>query len=244
MMEKGLTALHLATKEPYPIVVEILLKNEALREVRTEDGETPLHIAARLGYTEVVSLLLAHEANLESVMNDGRGPLHLTAQMGSIDVARVLLDYRANTSIVEHNGQMPLHYAAYFGRANIVELLLESGAAPDVKTSKGSTAYDIAERMGHKDVMAALAAVDTGVQQFKAERKVHTEFVTPAGADDGASSATRKSLVADGNLGNAPLDAPLTTSIGGLGVVMRTKVEVSSKQKLVKQKSVKTGKAV
>lgn len=50
----------------------------------------------------------------------------------------------------------PLHTAAEAGKLDVVRFLIEKGADTEIKDSKGRTARECAERMGHPDVMNVL----------------------------------------------------------------------------------------
>lgn len=97
--EEGRYALHLASENGHPLVVQMLLEAGALHDPTAQDQEdvaTPLHLAAYYGHPQVVNLLVAGGAFHDQAMTDtGVTPLLLAAQNGHLEVVRSLLEFRA-----------------------------------------------------------------------------------------------------------------------------------------------------
>lgn len=68
----GRTALHQATKQDKPQLIELLLSHKANIDAQDEDGYTPLHIAAQQNHLKSVQLLLDKGANSNLPDNHGK----------------------------------------------------------------------------------------------------------------------------------------------------------------------------
>ena len=129
MLQRGETALHMATRAGQVEVVRCLLRNEAMVDSRArvrqhftvctlstcfcycwettrgvplchlQEDQTPLHIASRLGKTEIVQLLLQHMAHPDASTINGYTPLHISAREGQVETASVLLEAGASHSL-------------------------------------------------------------------------------------------------------------------------------------------------
>lgn len=62
-MQKGNTALHIASLAGQELIVIILVENGANVNVQSLNGFTPLYMAAQENHESVVRYLLAHGAN-------------------------------------------------------------------------------------------------------------------------------------------------------------------------------------
>lgn len=66
LIQNGLTALHLASKEGHTDVVRELIKRGASVKMVTKKGNTALHIASLAGNFDVVKLLIEYGANVNA----------------------------------------------------------------------------------------------------------------------------------------------------------------------------------
>lgn len=121
-----------------------------------EDNWTPLHCAAWSGHTECVRILLLSEANVNALNNRKSTPLHLAAQWDYIDCLKVLIEHHAIIDPYSVSHWTPLHYAAKWGNAECAQLLLQHGATIDAITNDCKTAKDLAQGIGHANVVKAL----------------------------------------------------------------------------------------
>ncbi len=87
----GESALHLATLDPNPAMLELLLLDRgADANLKDRKGSLPLHAAAEGGYLELVRLLLPRTADPQSKNGDGHSAADYAGRRGFRDVERVL----------------------------------------------------------------------------------------------------------------------------------------------------------
>ncbi|CEP01139.1 hypothetical protein PBRA_008451 [Plasmodiophora brassicae] len=146
------TALHWATTDNHPEVVELLLSIPGVIVTdfprNPHDFVSPLQYAAHHGYTRLVELLLRFpDIEVDAGAGIGLGTaLHLDAAKYDDDersdgtgIVTLLIDHGADVDAVDGGGSTPLHYAAQYGRTDIVEELLKSGANINRQNKQGRT---------------------------------------------------------------------------------------------------------
>jgi ankyrin repeat protein len=84
--------------------------------------------------------------------------LHYAATSGNPQVVQLLLEHYAYIDAESPNGSTPLMMAAMYGSAEAVRVLLDAGADATVKNAIGLTALDFAQKAGHEDAVALIAA--------------------------------------------------------------------------------------
>lgn len=95
----GNNALHLATQEQYPDIVECLIHSDSdLKSIfdinaQNNSGWTPLHLAARSGRLITVQILLRNGASISSVNSSEETALHISAYQGHKYVVNELIDH-------------------------------------------------------------------------------------------------------------------------------------------------------
>ena len=77
-------------------MAELLIRNGADVNAKSDDGYTPLHMAAGSGFVDVVHVLLAKGATVDAADNAGSTPLKDAAFMGRADVVKALLAAKAD----------------------------------------------------------------------------------------------------------------------------------------------------
>ncbi len=74
------TAVHMACKDGYADIVQVLADHSADLEVKDRTGRTPLHIACEYGQAKCVNLLLKYNVKSLEVQDGlGRNPFHLAS---------------------------------------------------------------------------------------------------------------------------------------------------------------------
>ena len=141
----GQAALHNASFENHPDIVELLLDHGADIEMLTSPDQmrpsykpffqsTPLMKACRFRSLSTVKLLLDRGANVHAKDSNGDTPLHEACRTGdSTDeknvVVEELLAYGADPNVKNNNGVTPLDYASWMDSKNggftkIIDILM------------------------------------------------------------------------------------------------------------------------
>ncbi|XP_074549221.1 transient receptor potential cation channel subfamily A member 1b [Halichoeres trimaculatus] len=123
--ERGLTPLHLASKEGHTKVVQLLLRKGALFHSDYK-GWTCLHHAAAAGYTQTMDILLSANLKLlDKIDEDGNTALHVAAKGGHVAAVRLLLNRGADL-VLNKNDTSFLHEAVQNGRKDVVNAVIDS----------------------------------------------------------------------------------------------------------------------
>ncbi|KAM3592863.1 uncharacterized protein V6R79_000664 [Siganus canaliculatus] len=123
--ERGLTPLHLASKEGHTKVVQLLLRKGALFHCDYK-GWTCLHHAAAAGFTQTMEILLsANPKLLDKVDEDGNTALHMAAREGHVAAVRLMLARGADL-VLNKTDTSFLHEALQNGRKDVVNAVIDS----------------------------------------------------------------------------------------------------------------------
>ncbi|XP_041817411.1 transient receptor potential cation channel subfamily A member 1b [Chelmon rostratus] len=128
--ERGLTPLHLASREGHTKVVQLLLRKGALFHSDYK-GWTCLHHAASAGYTQTMDILLAANPKLlDKTDEDGNTALHITAREGHVAAVRLMLSRGAELTLNKNDTSF-LHEALQNGRKDVVNAVVDSDRCAD-----------------------------------------------------------------------------------------------------------------
>uniref|UniRef100_UPI0037E71AE9 transient receptor potential cation channel subfamily A member 1b n=1 Tax=Semicossyphus pulcher TaxID=241346 RepID=UPI0037E71AE9 len=123
--ERGLTPLHLASKEGHTKVVQLLLRKGALFHCDYK-GWSCLHHAASSGYTQTMEILLsANPKLLDKTDEDGNTALHIAAREGHVAAVRLILA-RGAELVLNKNDTSFLHEALLNGRKDVVNAVIDT----------------------------------------------------------------------------------------------------------------------
>jgi len=147
--ENGSTPLmNAAENNENPEVINVLLNAGANIYSRTKSEETPLMYAAHNKNSKVVTALLNAGSNVNDYDDFGATALMEAAIFNeNPEVITILLNAGARINDQNKNGFTPLIWAATINRnPKIITTLLNAGANAKLKTNKGETALDHAEK--------------------------------------------------------------------------------------------------
>ena len=158
--DQGRTPLFMAARNGREKVVDILSKRSGIELERGDNNAlTPLAAAVLNGHSRILARLLQRGADPRVKNKNGMAPLHLASKRGEVKTIVVLLKaLNDNANIDEHDksGNTPLHYATQTGKKNVVMELLKAGADSSLRNNDNKTARDIAQELGHNEVLAVL----------------------------------------------------------------------------------------
>jgi ankyrin repeat protein len=127
-------------------------KKKPVVRVPTGDrmGRDALVNAAIDGRTAEAIHLLDAGANPRTADNGGWTALHFAARQHNAALVRALLAHGALLDAQDAHGNTPLFRAVFnaAGRAEVVQLLVEAGADKELKNRAGTSAGDLARRIG------------------------------------------------------------------------------------------------
>ena len=169
--ESGFTPLHIAVKEGFLDICQMLLENKADVCAHDDEGNTPLHLALSNDHIEISRILLEYNAEVNSPNEDGSTPILVASSNGNIDLFQLLLAHNADVFIHDNIGNTPLHFAASGGHLEVARILLELKADVDSLNSEGLTPLQRAldgRRKEYLDIVCLLL-------NHGADEKVHDE---------------------------------------------------------------------
>nr|XP_054761537.1 ankyrin repeat, PH and SEC7 domain containing protein secG-like [Lytechinus pictus] len=162
----GVTPLYVAAHLGLKDLVEYLLKNGAIIDIKTKvTGTPPLHEASSGGHLDVVKYLVDQGAQANTADNEGVTPLHWASLYGHLDVVKYLIDQGAQANTANNAGGTPLHRASSGGHLDVVKYLIGEGALVDKASNNGTTPLHFASGRGHLEVVKCLIGVGAEVDK-------------------------------------------------------------------------------
>mmetsp|Transcript_1565 Transcript_1565/g.4727 ORF Transcript_1565/g.4727 Transcript_1565/m.4727 type:complete len:191 (+) Transcript_1565:510-1082(+) len=147
--------LHIAAEQGNSHVVQLLINNNAMVDIRDLSGATPLHRAAFHGQEDVVNTLLLNGADPNAPDADGLSPMHIAAWMGQTQIFEQLWMGGGQLNTCSNDGETPLHVACIEGHQDTVEKLLALGCC-FIENKDGFTPEDIAAAHNHTHLLPLL----------------------------------------------------------------------------------------
>ncbi len=170
----GLTPVHIAAREGHQDVVELLLKQGAVYNMRNILGATPASVTIKHDLRSTRELIRQSEAfyaaveagDIEKIRrllktppknrSAGPTPLHMAAAGGHKGIVRILLRHGLGRDQVDEAGATPLHHAVRNGHADVVKLFLKFPDLVNTPDSSGATCVHLAAAAGHTSVLDLL----------------------------------------------------------------------------------------
>ncbi len=175
-----MASLHLATKECYVKMAEVLLGEDGIDvNIQNADGWTPLHFAAKKNCKEIAEALLEKDGIDVNIKNaKGLTPLHFAAESNSKEVVEALLGKDGiDVNIQNTDGLTPLHFAAEGNSKEVVEALLgKDGIDVNIQNTDGLTPLHFAAAGNSKEVVEALLGkdgIDVNIKNAKRLTPLH-----------------------------------------------------------------------
>eukprot|EP00164_Ancoracysta_twista_P007865 GFYU01011255.1.p1 GENE.GFYU01011255.1~~GFYU01011255.1.p1 ORF type:complete len:362 (-),score=111.94 GFYU01011255.1:255-1310(-) len=196
---EGVTALHLACKNPFnKLLVKLITKYGADPHRRDNKGRTPLHYACSFGRGDHVSYLISkHHADPMAADWEGKSALHHACEGGAPDIVKVLLKkYNADATVLDTEEVSPLHLACQkFQLVDIPKFMVSKHRGnPHAKDKSGQTPLHYAARGGSEAIVKYLVdtlKVDVNTQDkdgrtalhYAAPHKIVVPYLVKKGAD-------------------------------------------------------------
>lgn len=142
---KGDTPLHIACREGFDDIVQILLSVRRIQdlEARNYDGQTCLHLAAEHTHLPIIRLLVLSRANLNTQDGkSGKTVIHYAAEMGNVLLLEFLLQYPINVHSRTYSGLTAIMLADGRGYHDIVQQLQKFGGSLENVTFEESSDSD------------------------------------------------------------------------------------------------------
>ena len=150
-MNDGATALFFAASNCQTDVLQLLIRNGADPNSRTDDGKTPLMVAAQNRFVDVMRDLLDKGADVNAWDRDGRTALMFAAQGGSTDAVLMLLDKGADVNARAHNGETAWAIASREGKKAVLRAMVAKRSSHAQASSEGSAAQ-VSNEVGKSDL--------------------------------------------------------------------------------------------
>ena len=204
----GVYSLHDAASKNAYEAAEVLLKQGADANAKTNTGSTPLHWAAKYDASATAAVLLDNGADVNAKNNYAHQmPLHWAAKYDASATAAVLLDNGADVNAKDNYGQMPLHWAVREDASAVAAVLLDNGADVNAKDNTGQTPL---HRAAYRDASAAAAVLlkqgaDIHAKDNKGNTPLHRAVREDASAVAAVLLKQGADIHAKDNKGNTPL---------------------------------------
>lgn len=150
------TPLHLAAKQGFIKIIELLIKCHADINARNRLKQTPLQWAAYYGHLDIVKYLLSKNADINAIDIDGDPALTWAANKGQFEVVDYLIKQSADPKKISSAGNTALHWVAIAGDVSMAKYLIELGCDPSLKNEQANTALDLAIENAHHDMVKLL----------------------------------------------------------------------------------------
>jgi ankyrin repeat protein len=226
----GCTALHSAAIQGNLPLVNLLLKNGAGIEAKTDDGEIPLDYAVYNGSEPIVQLLLQQSPHtIKARRNDGETLLHCAVRGGQLSTMKLLLMIDPTLLDVKADiGLSALFLAVLQDKKEIVELLLQHGCQLTLRKIDGAAPWDIINtKVPRAEIIDLLVTHgwDMDERYWKGRTAFHVAVLD--GDEEAARSLIRRccNIEIGDDDGDTPLDAAIMKGNLNMQTLIRQALE-------------------
>lgn len=157
--EQGLTPLIYSVRYNSQNTVKLLMKKGADLQERDKKGLSLLHYAAAFGDSEMVAFLLHAGLDIHDMTELG-APIHSACKnnYNADRIISLLISEGADIESTGKNGFTPYLFSIALGNQMAAKTLKEAGADTSVASKDGSTAFTLAIKFAHKELLSAMLA--------------------------------------------------------------------------------------
>ncbi|XP_014209663.1 uncharacterized protein LOC106640224 [Copidosoma floridanum] len=137
-------------------IVEVLVRNKALVNLKYMDQNSLLHLSVARNYRKVTEALLASGVDVNATNRSNVTPLSVAISMGSVNIVAILLAHGADIYATIKEGLTPLHIASCEGNVDVLEILLRHGVDANIKDDESRTPLEMAIAYGSSKVAKIL----------------------------------------------------------------------------------------
>ena len=153
---KATAPLHIAAKNGFYDLVDLLIDKKADLNILDAKRRTPLNIAAESGYLDIVELLLDNGADINKEDIQGYTPLNTAVAFLHEDIVDLLIDKGADLDKPTLDGTTPLITALKEENEDLALILINAGADVNVRTKDGNTPLIEASYFGNYTIVSYL----------------------------------------------------------------------------------------
>ncbi|KAJ3613827.1 hypothetical protein NHX12_020073, partial [Muraenolepis orangiensis] len=168
----SMTALIVAVKGGFTVVVKELLKRNPNVNMTDKDGNTALAIAAKEGHTEIVQDLLDAGTYVNIPDRSGETMLIGAVRGGHVEIVRALLNKYADIDVRGQDGKTALYWGVEKGNATMVRDILQCNPDTESCTKDSETPLIKATKMRNIEIVELL--LDKGAKVSAVDKKGDT----------------------------------------------------------------------
>lgn len=153
--------------------LDSLLENTSIN-TKDERGRSLLHWAVACRKKEIFDYLIKRRININTPDNQAQTPMHVAVRFNNEEYLSYLIDVQPDTAWPSIFGASLLERAVFNKNVSMIKKLVTNGVNINAVNKRGSTALEIAKRIGALDLSQDLISLgaDTGlVRVFKMEGK-------------------------------------------------------------------------
>ncbi|MGL1903581.1 MAG: ankyrin repeat domain-containing protein [Fibrobacterales bacterium] len=154
--QSGETPLTLAAKTGNIPLLNILIAKQANLNKPNHYDKYPLTIAINGQHRRFSALLVENGADINIQDSEGWTPLMLSSAHSFMSLVTQILTKKPDINLQDNTGKTALQFACMNGSPAIAKKLLASGANPSISDNDGNNCEEIADEMGHTEIVQLL----------------------------------------------------------------------------------------